>query len=95
MAARTPTDVATYTFSSTTADTVTFQQAWAGVRFDNHDTANEAWVEFGGGTAAADTANSRRVEPGGSRTFYPRLVDSNNAFSVVGNGGSYTIEGLP
>lgn len=83
----------TFSTSSTTAETVEFQQDWAGVEIDNHTASADAWVNFVGGTAAADGVGSRRIRAGSTRRFaIPQ--GQGIVFSIVGNTSKFTVAGV-
>lgn len=89
------------TLSGTTVDTVTFTgnagNGWGTVVVTNRDTANAISVTFGisGGTAAAPTAlgdDTYLVRAGEAKSFSPGPPIT--SVKVIGNGGSYSIEGV-
>lgn len=83
------------TLTSTTADTVTFTQLWPACDVANDDGTNDLWVRVDGVTAVADADNATRVPAGQSKVIQLPIPSSGNqALSLVGNGGAYTVEGV-
>lgn len=84
----------TNTLTSTTADTVTLLQPWPAIEVTNYDTTNRIGVRQDGTTAVADADNVTMIAPGTSKTIAASVNGSGQiVVSIVGNGGTYTIEG--
>lgn len=85
----------TNTFTGTTADTITLTQGWAAVAVTNHDVADVVYFRWDGTTAVAAADNAIPVLPG---VTVIRAVGPNSAgqivVSIVGDGGTYTVEGV-
>lgn len=93
MATRTPTVAGTYTLSGTTADTVTFQQAWDAVEIDATDASNDVYVRWDGTAAVSAAAENDKINAGNAKTFR-RWIGPDQSFSVVANGDTYTVAGV-
>lgn len=85
----------TNTLSGTTADTVTLTQAWPAIEVTNYDSTNSVGVRQDGTTAVANADNVTMIPPATSKVISASVSGSGTVVvSIVGNGGSYTIEGV-
>lgn len=85
----------TNTLSGTTADTVTLTQAWPAIEVTNYDSTNSVGVRQDGTTAVANADNVTMIPPSTSKVISASVTTSGTiVVSIVGNGGSYTIEGV-
>lgn len=90
----------TNTLSGTTADTVTLLQAWPAAEVTNHDDTNFVYCRQDGVTAAAAADGATVIPPSTSKVLKTTINYSTSTgfgtsvFSIVGNGGAYTIEGV-
>jgi hypothetical protein len=92
----------TNTLSTTTADTITLQQAWPAVEIENHSETVELWARFDGTAAVADANECERIAPGsvgGAAKLIRQTVGpgggakGENVVSVVGNSNQNTVTG--
>lgn len=90
----------TNTLSGTTADTCTLEQAWPAVAVTNHDAADVVYFRQDG-TAAAAAADGATVVLPGQTVVAKSVINrsestgaSSSVVSIVGDGGTYTIEGV-
>ena len=85
----------TNTLTTTVADTITLTQAWPAIEVTNYDASNTLWVRQDGTTAVADADNATPIQAGTSKILSASVKeDGQIVVSVVGSGGSYTIEGV-
>lgn len=85
----------TNTLTTTVADTVTLTQPWPAIEVTNYDTTNTLWVRQDGTTAVASADNNTPIAAGTSKILSASITSSGtHVVSVVGSGGSYTIEGV-
>lgn len=87
----------TNTLSTTVADTVTLLQGWPAVQITNHDTINTVYFRQDGVTAVAAADGASVLLPGQSTVAATIIIPGaaqTSVVSIVGNGGSYTIEGV-
>ena len=85
----------TLTLTTTVADTITLLQAWPAIDITNHDDTNDIWVRQDGTTAVASADNATLIPAGQSKVIAASVnEDGQTVISVVGSGGSYTIEGV-
>lgn len=98
MATKTPTRAVTAQLSGTTADTVNFQQRWPAFEITNHDTDSEAaplYYRMDGTTAVSGADGCGVVLPGRSKVVAAAVnADNLTSISIVGDGNTYTIEGV-
>ena len=87
----------TNTLSSTTADTITLTQRWPAVEITNHDATTPLYVRLDGTTPVAE-ADGTTVVPAGATKILKATVSGSDvtgtAVGVVGDGNTYTIEGV-
>jgi len=91
------------TLSTTTADTVTLNDKVRQVRVTNHDGTNIVYVTtntrttaagaVGATTAVAQADETISIPTGGTKTVWRSSLPQFIELSVVGNGGSYSVEG--
>lgn len=85
----------TNTLSGTTADTVTLLQLWPAVEITNHDTADLLYVRMDGVTAAAGADGASLIPAGSTKILkLSPTTTGTHVISIVGDGGTYTIEGV-
>lgn len=85
----------TNTLSGTTADTITLTQAWPAVAVTNHDATDIVYFRQDGTTAVAAANNTTVVLPGATVTSSASVnEDGDIVVSLVGDGGTYTVEGV-
>lgn len=85
----------TNTLTTTTADTVTLTQPWPAIAVTNYDTADIVYFRQDGTTAVAAANNTTVVMPGTTVTAAASVTGSGTVVvSIVGDGGTYTIEGV-
>ncbi len=86
----------TNTLSTTTADTVTLLQSWPAIAVTNYDSADIVYFRQDGVTAVGAANGCTVVMPGTTVTAAasPRTANGQIVVSIVGDGGTYTIEGV-
>lgn len=90
----------TNTLSGTTADAITLTQGWPAMEITNHDSADLLYVRVDGTTAVAQANGCTVILPGQTKVVQSSLnvspsTGATSCFvSVVGDGGSYTVEGV-
>lgn len=85
----------TNTLSGTTADTVTLTQGWSAVDVTNHDATDVIYFRMDGTTAVAAANGCSVLLPGQSKVVAASLNQAGQVVvSIVGDGGTYTIEGV-
>lgn len=95
MASHSVTRAKTATLSGTTADTITLTQGWPAVAITNHDVSDVVYFRMDGTTAVAAADNATPVLAGSSVIRMATINASNQiTVSIVGDGGTYTVEGV-
>lgn len=85
----------TNTLSGTTADTITLLQAWPAIEVTNHDATDLLYVRMDGTAAVAGADNTTIVLPASTKIIKSSInASGQTVVSVVGDGGTYTIEGV-
>lgn len=85
----------TNALTGTTADTVTLNQPWEAIAVTNHDATDVLYFRQDGTTAVAAANDTTPVLPGMTVIRASSVTDSRTCvISVVGDGGTYTVEGV-
>lgn len=85
----------TNTLSGTTADTVTLTQCWPAVSITNHDATDTIYFRMDGTAAVAAADGTTVVLPASTVIAKSAITASGTTVvSIVGDGGTYTIEGV-
>lgn len=85
----------TNTLTTTVADTITLTQAWRAIEVTNHDASDLLYLRQDGTTAVASADGTSVVLPASSKVLAASVNGSGQiVVSIVGDGGTYTIEGV-
>lgn len=93
------------TLTSTTVDIANLTQFWDAIEITNRDTTNNLWVRFDGTDPVADAEGAFVVPPSSAKVFTKSanalgvpgsttLATMCHPVKVLGNGGSYSVEGV-
>ena len=85
----------TNTLTTTVADTITITQGWEAIAVTNHDATDVIYFRMDGTTAVAAANDTTPVL---AATTVIRAASTNASgqivVSIVGDGGTYTVEGV-
>lgn len=93
------------TLTGTTVDIANLQQFWDAIEITNRDTTNNLWVRFDGTDPVAEAEGAFVIPPSSAKVFTKSantagipgsttLATMCHPVKVLGNGGSYSVEGV-